>query len=195
MGIKSVEMLHINTSGEQVEMELKTFGERLFWARHSHAKITQKKLRDRMEAEYGVAIGRNYISELEKATAEEEAEGIVKRPSFTVVRAMAGVMKVSLDFLAGFTESEKPVDGDGAEAAVYFSEEADEIAQIVDGLRPEQRAVIIALARNLSTVSMERSRREAEARDILESIERELGTTARQEVERIFREKGILNDG
>lgn len=173
-------------------MELKTFGERLFWARHSHAKITQKKLRDRMEKEYGVGIGRNYISQLEKATAEEEEQGTVKRPSFTVVRAMAAVLEVSLDFLAGFTESSHPTNSDGTEAAVYWSEEADEVAKIVDDLRPEQRTVIITLARNLVAVSTDRARREAEAKDILESIERELGTPTRQEVERIFRDKGVF---
>jgi len=173
-------------------MQLKTFGERLFWARHNYAKLTQKQLRDRMEEEYGVTIGRNYISELEKATREEEEEGKVKRPSFTVVRAMAGVCKVSLDFLAGFTDEARPTTSDSAETAIYFSEEADEIAQIVDSLRPEQRAVVIALGRNLAALSMDRARREAEAKDILESVERQLGTPARQEIERIFRDKGVF---
>lgn len=176
-------------------MELRTFGERLFWARHNHARLTQKQLRDRMEREYGVPIGRNYISQLETATEEDVAAGRVARPSFTVVRAMAGVLEVSLDFLAGFTESSEPRTSDSAEAVTYFSEEADEVARIVDDLRPQQRSVIIAMARNLAAVSTDRARREAEAKDILDSIERQLGRTAREEVERIFRGKGIFNGG
>lgn len=66
-------------------MELKTLGDRLFWARRNHAKLTQIELRDLMKQKYKVEIGRNYISEIE--TADSEAS---KNPSFAVVRAMAG---------------------------------------------------------------------------------------------------------
>lgn len=88
---------------EGIEMKPKTFGERLFWARKRYAGITQVELRDRMEKYHGVSVGSNYISELENETTK-------KRPSFNIVRAMAAVLNVSMDFLAGFTDEYERVD-------------------------------------------------------------------------------------
>jgi hypothetical protein len=174
-------------------MELRTFGERLFWARRNHARITQLQLRDRMEEECKVKIGRNYISELE-TTADFDSEDS-KQPTFRVVRAMAAAMKISLDYLAGFTDNLTPAQGEEP-APQYFSPEADEVAQLVDRMNAEQRAVVVSVARNLAVLTTERARRQAESKDVIASVEKELGHDARVAYERILRNKGLfVNNG
>lgn len=126
-------------------MKLEAFGQRLRWVRENHAKITQTDLAKKMTEEYGQPVGKNYISELEKGEGK-------KRPSFDVVQAMASAMRVSLDFFAGYTETIEPA-YDKEPAPHYFSEEADEIARLVDKMHPEQRALVLALARNLAPVT------------------------------------------
>lgn len=173
------------TTPEDWYMKLETFEERVVWARRQHAKITQRELARRMKDEYGVAVGSNYISEIEL--------GKDKRPTFEVVRAMAGAMGVSLDWLARF--SEEMILAQGKETdATYFSEEADETAQLIDKMPPEQRGLVVILARSLAETSA-RQRRLDEALDILDSIERKLGRDARTEVERMMRDRGIAIDG
>lgn len=176
-----IDSISIISVGDKA-MELKTFGQRLRWARQNHAKITQTELAKKMKEEQGVPIGKNYISELEK----EEAK---KRPSFEMVRAMAAAMNVSLDFFGRFTELLEPVHGK-EQSPHYFSEEADEVAQLVDAMKPEQRVLVLNLARNI-TAPTERERRQSEVKDILDSIERELGRDTRVSVERVLRSRGL----
>ena len=171
---------------EEDMMKLETFGERLFWARKKYAKLKQVELRQKMEDDFGVDIGANYISELEKENAE-------KRPSFEVVRAMAGVCKVSLDFLAGFTTNHMPAQGEEV-TPHYFSEEADTLATLVDTLHPDQRALVLGLARSLSAQPTNRERMQTGAEQMLDSIERKHGESVRAEVEKFLRDKGIFID-
>lgn len=167
-------------------MKLDTFGARLLWARRNHAKITQQELKDKMEEGYQISIGKNYISELETETAR-------KRPSFEVVRAMAGALKVSLDYFGRFTEQLEPAYGKES-TPLYFSEEADEVAQLVDGMSPDQRALVLQLARSLAHMPTIRERRLADVKEMLESIERRHGKEVRAEVEKVMRNKGLFVD-
>jgi transcriptional regulator with XRE-family HTH domain len=170
------------TNGEF--MELKTFGERLFWARRSYAKITQQELRDKMSAAYGIDIGRNYISQIE---TDEGA-----KPAFEVARAMAGTLGISLDFLAGFTENHVPAQGEET-TPNYFSAEADEVAQLVDAMLPEQRLVVLNVARTIVSPTT-RQRDRALARDVLDSVEQQLGRGVRLDLEKFMRDKGLTVD-
>jgi transcriptional regulator with XRE-family HTH domain len=166
-------------------MEPTSLGERLFWARRNHAKLTQMQMRDRMQSEYGVDIGRNYISQI------ETEEGV--KPSFEVVRAMAGVLKVSLDYLAGFTNSITPSSVPD-DLPTYFSPEADEMAQLVDSMHPSQREVLLSVAKNMIVAPKPRQLERAEYRDLLDSVERDIGRPMRIKLEKIMRDSGLPVD-
>lgn len=167
-------------------MKFETFGERLFWARRHLAQLTQIDLRNRMAENSGVEIGANYISQLETGGAEN-------RPSFEVVSAMAAELKVSLDWFAGFTGNYEPGRLDDTPPN-YFSQEADEVARAVDGMRPEQRALVLNLVKSMVVAPSERQRERSEIVDMLNSIERQRGRNVRREIEQILRSKGIPID-
>lgn len=164
-------------------MQLETFEERLVWARRYHAKLTQKQLAAKMKEEFSQPIGHNYVSAIEK--------GRGKKPSFEVVRAMAGAMKISLDWLAKFSEDYQLPQPKELEVT-YFSPEADEAAQLVDSMRPEQRAVVLSVARNLAYSPTERQNRLIEYNETMDLIERDLGKPVRDRVDAILRSKGLI---
>ncbi len=170
---------------QRVNMNLTTFGQRVFWARRNHARLTQKQLRDKMFEMYEVEIGRNYISQME---TDPEVT-----PSFGIVRAMAGALGVSLDYLAGFSQSYLPVQGEEA-TPVYFSEEADEVARLVDAMHPSQRQLVLNVAKNMLSAPTPRQRERADIRDMLDSIARDKGDDVRREVEEFLRHKGLSVD-
>lgn len=163
-------------------MALDTFGKRIRALRQDRG-LSQIELREKMEKEAGVSIGETYISELERRPIT---------PSLEIAAAMAKVLDVTLDYLGMLIEdgelSYKRVDT----TPHYFSAEADEVAQLVDVMRPEQRVILAAVARTLSMRPTDQQRRLADALDILDSIERDLGKEARDEVERIMRRKGFF---
>lgn len=163
-------------------MALDTFGKRIRALRQDRG-LSQIDLRERMEKEAGVTIGETYISELERKPIT---------PSLEIAAAMAKVLDVTLDYLGMLIEdgelSYKRVDT----APHYFSAEADEVAQLVDVMRPEQRVVYVTIARNLLTLFNERQRRLSDANDVLDSIEADLGRDIRDDVERIMRRRGFL---
>jgi transcriptional regulator with XRE-family HTH domain len=171
-----------HTKAGKVFMGLDTFGKRLRAIRQDR-DLSQIQLRDRMERECRVAIGESYISELERTD---------KMPSLEVAAAMAKILDVSLDYLALLMDDGSISYNRSMPPIPYFSEEADEVAGLVDHMRPEQRGVVIQVARNLSYTSTDRQRRAAEMRDLLESVEREKGRDARNDLESILRSKGLL---
>jgi transcriptional regulator with XRE-family HTH domain len=162
-------------------MALETFGKRLRALRQDK-NLSQIELRDKIKAETEVEIGETYISELERTS---------KMPSLEVAAALARVLDVTLDYL-GLLIDDGTVTYRRVSPPTYFSEEADEVAQLVDHMRPEQRSVVAAVARNLAVLTTERARRQAETKDILDSVERELGRDARLAYERVLRNKGLL---
>lgn len=165
-------------------MALDTFGKRIRALRMDRG-LSQVELRDRMHKEAEVEIGETYISELERSD---------RMPSLEVAAAMAKVLDVSLDYLGLLVD-----DGESYKrtpAPVYFSEEADRIAELFDAMRPEQRRALYTLARDLSGNPVERAKQDAEKEDLLDSVERELGVDARADVERVLmRYKRLLIKG
>lgn len=163
-------------------MALDTFGKRIRALRQDRG-LSQIELREKMEKEAGVSIGETYISELERRPIT---------PSLEIAAAMAKVLDVTLDYLGMLIEdgelSYKRVDT----TPHYFSAEADEVAQLVDVMRPEQRVILAAVARTLSAPPTDKHRRLADAIDVLDSIERDLGKETRDDVERIMRRKGFF---
>lgn len=166
-------------------MALETFGKRLRVSRIDK-DLSQIALRDQMEKLYGVSIGETYISELERTE---------RMPTLEVAAAMAQVLDMSLDYLglligdAVSFRRQPPPDN-------FFSEEADEVAKMVDGMHPEQRLLLLNLAKNMPNLLNQRQRERAEIRDLLDSVqhERTLGLSVRRELEKLMRSKGMLGD-
>lgn len=163
-------------------MALDTFGKRIRALRQERG-LSQIDLRERMEKEAGVTIGETYISELERKPIT---------PSLEIAAAMAKVLDVTLDYLGMLIEdgelSYKRVES----SPTYFSAEADEVAQIVDVMRPEQRTMLVTVARNLSALPGARQRRKEDALEMLKLIETTLGIPARQAVERAMYASGLF---
>jgi transcriptional regulator with XRE-family HTH domain len=165
-------------------MPLETFGKRLRVLRIDR-DLSQIKLRDVMMEQYGVAIGETYISQLESSD---------RMPSLEVAAAMARALDVSLDYL-GLIIDEQLSYKRTPSAEHYFSEQADEVAQIVDNLRPSQRELLLNFAKNIDMLApSERQRERVDIMEMLESIERKAGRDVRREVERMMRSKGMLID-
>lgn len=176
------EKYHQETNKVGGGMALETFGKRLRVLRIDR-DLSQIQLRDRME-KVGVPIGETYISELERTE---------KMPSLEVAAAMARVLDVSVDYLAllideaaSYRRQPQPDN--------YYSEEADELAKLTDAMHPEQRSVLLNLARSMVSAPTSRQMERAEIRDILDSIERTHGRTVRREIEKLFRNRGMPID-
>lgn len=163
-------------------MVLNTFGKRLKFWRTEH-KLSQVELRDKMQKEHGVDIGETYVSELERTE---------KMPTLEVAIAMAKVLNLSLDYLGLLIGDAISYVRDASPH--YFSEEADEAAQLIDKMRPDQRVLVATLVRNVSRLPTERQRRETEIKKLLDSVEKDMGIDARKKVEGIVRSQGLFTD-
>lgn len=172
-----------NTSHTSQEkgMLLNTFGRRLKVLRMDR-ELSQVELRDALK-KYGVDIGETYISELERTA---------KMPSLEVAAAMARALDVSLDYL-GLISDEAHSYRQEAEPS-YISPEADTVAQLIDGMNQESRELVLNLARSLAATATDRLLREDEAINILDSIERQHGRRVRDDIERLWRNKGMFVD-
>lgn len=161
-----------------------TFGKRLRVLR-AERDLSQIALRDRMEKLYEVSIGETYISELERSD---------KMPGLEVAAAMAKALDVSLDYLGLIINEPLSWRREVAAPEPYYSEQADEIAGLVDDLTPAQRDLLLNVAKSMGAAPSQRQRERAEIRDILDSIERRFGRQVRREVEQVLRNKGLLLD-
>jgi hypothetical protein len=103
-----------------------------------------------------------------------------------VAAAIAKALDTSLDYLGLLVDDATPANKRDT-SPTYFSEEADEVAQLVDKMPPERRVIALNMTRNLSALPDERQRRQAEARQILDSIERKHGKKMRDDIEDILR--------
>lgn len=164
-------------------MPLDTFGKRLRVLRIDR-DLSQINLRDRMEKQHAVSIGETYISELERTE---------KMPSLEVAAAMAKVLDVSVDYLALLIHEALPYRRQPTPDN-YYSEQADEVARIVDAMHPAQRDLLLNLAKSMLNAPSPRQYELAEMRDILDSIERQFGRVVRKEIEKILRDKGMTID-
>lgn len=170
----------IKGEGRAFFMALDTFGKRIR-ALRQEKEWSQIELRDEIKKRADFEIGETYISELERTS---------KMPSLEVATAIAKTLDVSLDYL-GFLVDDSSLSYRRVQPPTYFSNEADEIARLVDGMSPAQRGVLIQIAQDMAAMANDRKRRQAEQRDILDSIERELGRDARIAYENILRSKGL----
>jgi len=121
---------HFNTLGKRVRILRNAKG----W--------NQAKLVEELD-KVGAQIGRTYISKLETSNVI---------PSGEVVKALADVLGTTADFLLLRIDDEepfKPVE------PVYFSEEADEIATIVDSLDPQRRILVQRLVMAVAEITLE----------------------------------------
>jgi transcriptional regulator with XRE-family HTH domain len=165
-------------------MALDTFGKRLRVLRIDR-EMSQIELRDKMEKCYGVSIGETYISELERTA---------RTPTLEIAAAMARVLDVSLDYMGLLIDDATASYRRETGMPVYFSEEADQVAQMVDAMRPEQRALVVALVRDLSALSNVRQRQEDAIINALDSVQEKAGKSMRDEIARILRNKGFPVD-
>lgn len=164
-------------------MPLDTFGKRLRVLRIDR-DLSQINLRDSMEKQHKVSIGETYISELERTD---------KMPSLEVAAAIAKVLDVSIDYL-GLLIDEAVSYRRIATPDNYYSEQADEVARMVDAMHPAQRELLLNLAKNMLQAPSQRQREVTEMRDILDSIERQFGRNVRKEIEKVMRDRGLPID-
>lgn len=165
-------------------MALDTFGKRLKVLRVDR-DLSQVELRNNMEAVCKVSIGETYISELERTD---------RMPSLEVAAAMAKVLDVSIDYL-GFLIDDALSYKRVLPPDHYFSEEADRVARMVDGMPKEQRYVVLNIVRSIDTGPSTRQIEQIKIRQMLDSIEERQGRAVRLEVEQIMRDKGLIIDG
>lgn len=156
-------------------MRLDTFGKRVKVLRIDRG-LSQIELRDAMK-KHGVDIGETYISELERSA---------KMPMLDVAAAMAQALGITVDYLALIVEEALPLERVEAEPH-YMTPEADEVARLVDDMSKEQRGLVAELARTLTLPPQNRQQRRATTIEILESVEREFGFDARQDIEKRVR--------
>lgn len=180
---KGEQMAAATAQNRGLRMRLDTFGKRLRLLRQDRS-LSQLELRDKMEKEGGVEIGGAYISELERGD---------QTPTVKVAAAMAKVLDASLDYL-GMLHDDASATYRREAAPVYFSQEADEVAQLVDRMHPSQREVLLSVAKNMMAAPTPRQGRRWKLRDVLDSIERDRGRDVRDKVEELLRSLGLPID-
>ena len=140
---------------------INTLGKRVRLLRQD-AGISQKELVQRLANKYGIRISRGYMSQI-------ESQG--KIPSSEVIVALAKELGTTTDYLLLLTDNPFPP-SDNVE---YMSEEADEVARIVDELPPAKRRELLEIARTMRKMSLEEQRElqrdMEELRQILDEIE------------------------
>jgi transcriptional regulator with XRE-family HTH domain len=120
-----------------------TFGGRLKTLRLD-AGLTQEQLTVAL-LEQGVSIGRTYVSELERAETN-------RMPNGEVIAAMARALGANGNYLLMIDRNPEPP---GENGPVFFSPEADNVAQIVDTLPPWRRVDALRLMQALAESSDE----------------------------------------
>lgn len=155
------------------------FGRRLRILR-TDLNMTQTELRNEMERRFAVGVGQNHISDLERADS---------MPSLQVAAAIAQVLGTSIDYLAGITDDPAP-NAKNESAPSYISPEADQVAQQVDQLTPEQRQATLDLM--LSITAREQKRRAdayTEFQKVMGLIEDIVGPDVRRRIDAELRRR------
>ena len=129
--------------GDMAELELKTFGERVAWL------LKRRRLADQpisSQKELAAKIG------MKPQQLNAYMNGR-RRPNVQHLRLIAAALETSVSFLALTTKESEPDESPlptDAEQVAYLSDEADEAAQLVDGMSEELRGIAIDLLRVLS---------------------------------------------
>lgn len=127
-------------------------------------------------------------------------------PDPPVLKELARAMGVSADWLLGLTEQQLPADD--LNEMVNRAKGEGRIDKVMRRLPPEEQRAVLQYADYLASrvrVEQEKVAHETEAEESqqisieaqqwLESIEKTKGLPTRQEIEKIFRDKGLLVDG
>lgn len=175
--INELETHHNITSTicDMTPKHLDTFGKRVRILRHG-VGMNQQDLVNALEA-YGVSIGRSYVSELERTD---------KTPTGDVVAAFARALGTTTDYLLMLTDEDEPQ----AETIEAFSEEAEEVARIVDAMRPERRLDVLALVDALNQRDSTYSNRSRRFSALLNQIVEEQGEDGWRRIEALLRSFG-----
>ena len=163
--------------------DLASFGRRIRILRED-LDWTQGELRDEVERRAGVTMGASYLSQLERAKSSG------KMPSLEVARGLALALGCSLDYLAGLTEDLQPVSVPTKDLH-FFSEEADEVAGVVDSLPHPTRTGLVQMARLAQeNERLRQERKREEFRTLLRLVEAVAGVETRRRVEAEIRRAG-----
>jgi len=114
-----------------------------------------------------------------------------KNPSMETLIALARELDVSIDWLVPSQGAENPYRRKEDEP-VYFSQEADEVARLVDDLPPKYRAVVLAQAQSI------RSKFEAENQEynaLIKLIGEVAGANVARQIERRLMPPGEVPAG
>jgi transcriptional regulator with XRE-family HTH domain len=153
---------------------LDTFGKRVRILRQERG-WTQNQLIDALKT-VGVDIGRSYVSEWERTD---------KMPSGEVVAALARVLETTADYLLLLTDDAEIVENTQEVDAI--SEEAEEVAHIVDSMTPERRADVLAIVRALHNEDTAESTALKRYDIIMEKIRRRDGDAGVARAEELLR--------
>lgn len=113
-------------------------GARIAWARKQR-RMTGHNLAD------AVGVRNVYISQIENGKREASRQMLQK---------IAAVLGTTVGFLLMETDDPEPANTQPEPPAVYWSEEADAAARLVDAAQPEDRARMLAVLQALAGLSM-----------------------------------------
>ena len=126
---------------------LGTFGKRL---------TALRKERDQNQGEFAAAVTRRLERAGKKETVSNSfisaLESGRSSPSLNVLTAILAELDVSADYLVLGIGPPNRVD-DQPDAPVYYSDEADEVAQLVDAMPEENRRVVLAVVRVMAAAA------------------------------------------
>ena len=170
----------IKIMGNQIEL-LASLGKRLRLLREDR-ELTQTGIAA-MLSSYGVDITPSHLSLVEKNK---------RNPSVELLVGLAKLLETSTDYLLMMTDDPSPTGsaGNGSIAPMYISEEADDIARIMDSLPPETRRMILAAVR--AWLQHERQRVADEWSSLLSVVEQSVGREKRREIESALLRSGTL---
>lgn len=112
-------------------------GSRIAWARKQHRMSGHDLAR-------AVGVRNVYISQIENDH---------RIPSRQVLQQIAEALGVTVGFLLMETDTPQPAGAESEPGPVYFSEEADAAARLVDDAPPEERARMLAVLRAMSSTA------------------------------------------
>lgn len=136
-----------------------TTGERVRLLRNDLG-LTQTQVREMAQQRLGTRIAGGYISEIENGR---------KQPGAAILAALAQVLQTSTDYLLCLTDDYREA---GEREQIYYSEEADRIARMVDMLDSVRRDEVVIVVSAL--LAAQRRDRIDYDRQQLQNIERAL---------------------
>lgn len=153
------------TSKERCCMPLKrrakkgTFGERVKECREENTTYTQNDFIEILKSRYGISMSAAAFSKIEL--------GETRRLDPSLIVAIAAIAQTNIHYL---------ITGEEPESTVAWSEEAEQVARLVDQMQPPSRQVLLATAK--ATLEAERQLQKQAEQQVFES-EKELARIMR----------------